>query len=380
MIMGRKRTSGLFRRGDIWHVDKQVDGVRLRESTGVASLDEANKYLAKRVEDMRQARVYGIRPKRLFREAAEKYLKENAHKRSLRTDMVTWRILEPFISDLTLDAIHMGSLKPYLESRQGEGVKKRTVNHGLQLVRRILNLAATEWIDDHGLTWLLVAPKIKLLPIDDARSPYPLSWEEQDRLFELLPPHLRKMALFAANTGCRDHEICSLQWQWEYRMPELNTSVFLIPSAEVKNKLDRLVVLNKAAKEVVESVRGQHAEYVFTYYGHPVARMLNTGWLAARRKARLPRVRVHDLKHTWGSRLRAAGVNFEDRQELLGHKSSKITTHYSASEVGNLLAAANKVCRTVSSSVPTLALLKDNHPHKIPTWGKSGNGEIAVSP
>lgn len=60
----------------------------------------------------------------------------------------------------------------------------------MQLVHHILNLAATEWIDENGLTWLLVAPKIKLLPEQDLRKPYPLSWEEQERLFQELPPHL----------------------------------------------------------------------------------------------------------------------------------------------------------------------------------------------
>ena len=35
----------------------------------------------------------------------------------------------------------------------------------------------------------------------------------------------------------------------------------------------------------------------------------------------LPQVRVHDLKHTFGRHLRAAGVSFEDRQDLLGHRS-----------------------------------------------------------
>jgi len=55
-------------------------------------------------------------------------------------------------------------------------------------------------------------------------------------------------------------------------------------------------------------------------------------------------VRVHDLKHTFGRRLRAAGVSFEDRQDLLGHKSGRITTHYSRAELSNLIAAAKKVC------------------------------------
>jgi integrase len=55
-------------------------------------------------------------------------------------------------------------------------------------------------------------------------------------------------------------------------------------------------------------------------------------------------VRVHDLKHTFGRRLRAAGVTFEDRQDLLGHKSGQVTTHYSAAELGNLIEVSNRVC------------------------------------
>jgi len=59
---------------------------------------------------------------------------------------------------------------------------------------------------------------------------------------------------------------------------------------------------------------------------------------------RLPQVRVHDLKHTFGRRLRAAGVSFEDRQDLLGHKSARMTTHYSAAEFSRLIEAAEKAC------------------------------------
>lgn len=72
--------------------------------------------------------------------------------------------------------------------------------------------------------------------------------------------------------------------------------------------------------------------------------MLNSAWLRARKKTGLPQVRVHDLKHTFGRRLRAAGIGFEDRQDLLGHRSGRITTHYSAAELSRLIEAANCVC------------------------------------
>ncbi len=120
---------------------------------------------------------------------------------------------------------------------------------------------------------------------------------------------------------------------------------------------DRLVVLNAEARDVVERRRGTDPNQVFTFRGRPITRMITSAWKRARCRAGLPHFRVHDLKHTYSRRLRAAGVSFEDRQDLLGHKSGRITTHYSAAELQNLIAAAEKVCQAWANA-PQLAVLK----------------------
>jgi len=158
-----------------------------------------------------------------------------------------------------------------------------------------------------------------------------------------LPPHLTRMALFKFNTGCREQEVCKLRWDWEVQVPELSTSVFIIPREWVKNGEDRLVVLNSVASSVVEGERGKHPTHVFTYRGNPVTKMYNGAWKRAREKVGLKQVRIHDLKHTFGRRLRAAGVPLETRKVLLGHKSGDITTHYSGPELEELIEAANGV-------------------------------------
>lgn len=68
-------------------------------------------------------------------------------------------------------------------------------------------------------------------------------------------------------------------------------------------------------------------------------------------------IRVHDLKHTFGRRLRAAGVTEEDRKVLLGHKNGSITSHYSAAELGKLIDEANKISATDSRG-PALTILR----------------------
>ena len=64
------------------------------------------------------------------------------------------------------------------------------------------------------------------------------------------------MALFKVNTGLREMEVSKLQWSWEIRVPDLRTSVFVIPASAVKNRMDRVVVMNDAAREALEAVRG----------------------------------------------------------------------------------------------------------------------------
>lgn len=357
--MGRKRTPGLQKRGSVWCIDKKVFGRRLCESTGTDNLEEAEKYLARRLEEIRLATVYGVRPKRTFKEAATKFLMENQHKRSISDDAGRLREVVKYIGDLPIEAIHIGSLQSFIEGRRKDEVSTRTINHGLMIVRRILNLAASEWMDEFGLTWLNSAPKIKLLPEPDLRKPYPLSWDEQHKLFQQLPEHLKNMALFAVNTGCRDREICELRWDWEIQIPELShIIVFIVPGELVKNGEERLIVCNETVREVIEGERGKHPTHVFSFKGRPLSRMLSTGWRQAREKAKLPEVRVHDLKHTFGRRLRAAGVSFEDRQDLLGHRSGRITTHYSSAELQSLYQAANKICENRKSGV-ILTLLRN---------------------
>jgi integrase len=355
--MGRKRTPGLIERNGIWHIDKSIHGRRMRRSCKTGSLSEAEAYLALMTEEVRQASLYGVRPEVSFEAAAAKYVLENRLKKSLRNDINRLQNLMPWIGSMPIHRIHQGTLDAWKEHRLKEGKAAGTINHGIKVVNRILNLAATDWINEYGLTWLDRAPKLKLLPDQHKRQPYPLSWDEQRRLLAELPDHLVEMSLFAVNTGCRDQEVCNLQWEWEVSVPELDTSVFIIPGEYTKNGDDRLVVLNRIAASVVEACRGRHDRNVFTYKGEPTTRMMNKAWLRARNSAGLPSFRVHDLKHTYGRRLRSAGVSFEDRQDLLGHRSHRITTHYSAPELTQLIEMSNLVCDQ-NGEKPQLVVLR----------------------
>ena len=85
--MVRKKTSGLIKRAGLWHIDKRINGRGVCQSTRSNQLEEAERFLARLVEQARQASIYGVRPKRTFEEAAAKFVLKNQHKRSLHSDI-----------------------------------------------------------------------------------------------------------------------------------------------------------------------------------------------------------------------------------------------------------------------------------------------------
>ena len=388
--MARKTITGLSQRSGIWHIDKKINGERLYESTGTGDRQEAERYLIHRLEKLRQQKVYGVRHVKTWREAATRFLLEFQDQPSIKLSALHLQQLDPYIGEIPLTHIDDQALAPFIRDRLTghklpdgtvkKGVSNRTVNISIERVVRVLTLCARKWRDDERRPWLDSVPMLtKLEEKKSSRKPYPMSWEEQSILFAELPAHLQTMALFKVNTGCREQEVCKLHWSWEIEVPELGTSVFLIPSdfggrherSGVKNGDERLVVLNSVAKSIIDKQRGISQEWVFPYNGTAMHRMNDSAWKKARvRAAKLWQeenlrpahpgylsIRIHDLKHTFGRRLRAAGVTEEDRKALLGHKNGSITSHYSGAELGHLIEAANMVSATDSRG-PVLTILK----------------------
>jgi len=174
----------------------------------------------------------------------------------------------------------------------------------------------------------------------------------------------------------RDDVVCSLQWAWEIKVPELGISVFEVPREHVKGRRRaRVVVCNSVAQSVIESVRGQHEEFVFVYRRERVKNtdqpatmryrrietMNNSGWQRARRECDsggLADLHVHDLRHTVGMRLREAGVPESTTADILWHSNPTMTRHYSVAQVVELHAALEKIKEDSGRWNKSLAMLR----------------------
>lgn len=272
----------------------------------------------------------------------------------------------PYIGHLTLNDVDDEALLQFKEDRRdGKGAFERasmagTVNKELTVVVTILNRACRDW------RWIPSVPRIRHIK-GAVRQAYPLTWQEQERLFACLPDHWALgAACFAVNTGVRKGELFGLKWSDMVPVPELETFVFIL--RDTKNGEDRAVICNSIARRAVNYQRGNGSRYVF-----PSRRAQNVGsqvkacnavWRRAWEKAGLPeghlvRKGIHNLRHTFAQRLRAADVPVEDRDALLGHSKASLSQHYALPDIERLQGMAERVTqkrdtvilRAVSASV-----------------------------
>lgn len=370
----RTRTQGIQLADDGGRsLDKRYRGERIFERLGNVSQEEAETELRKRQAAIDAQRENELRQgdEQLFRVAAGKYLLELQAAQDVRTlDTISGHILllNQWVGEVPLGRVCNDTFAAFkadrLAGRAADGSKARavkpsTVNRSLEVARTVLNRAARVW-RTNGKPWLGAAPLIEMLDESGKRKPYPLSWAQQGALLKPLPPHLQRMTLFALNTGARDENVCGLRWTWEVPVPEVGRSVFVVPASEFKSKRAHVLILNDVAWRVVEEQRKKHDDFVFVYRRervknfekvpvmkyHRIDTMNNTAFQRAREAAGLSPVRVHDFRHTFGQRLRDAGVSEEDRALLLGHATGDMTQLYATATVARLVEAANKVSET----------------------------------
>jgi integrase len=83
----------------------------------------------------------------------------------------------------------------------------------------------------------------------------------------------------------------------------------------------------------------------------------------------VPSLRVHDLRHTFASRLRRAGVLQVTISELLWHSTGSMTAHYTAGYLAPLIEAVERLVAAVPKDdfatsqriLPKLATMKETY-------------------
>lgn len=268
----------------------------------------------------------------------EKYLPYiKSYKRSWDTDDSMMR--NHLLSKLGHE--HMGSLTPsdvavFVEQMKSEGYAPGTCNRALVLLRYGYTLA---------VRWKL--PGVESNPVkevknlsDDNKIERFLTAEQTSRLLaavresEMLP----YIVMFLLYTGARKREVLDAKWadvDWarkSWRIPKTKSGkIRHIPlSSGALQLLESLKRLATMAGGMNSAGRGDLAcQHIFAnpQTGLPYVSFYYS-WDAARVRAGLPDLRVHDLRHSFASFLVNAGRSLYEVQELLGHADIRTTSRY----------------------------------------------------
>jgi integrase len=167
---------------------------------------------------------------------------------------------------------------------------------------------------------------------------------------------LQYIVLFLIYTGARKREVLDAKWQdidWEkksWRIPKTKSGkVRHIPlSMGALDVITTLKFLLSEGEWGVESKPQNFSEiserFIFmnTRTGKAYISFFYS-WDAARIRAGLPDLRVHDLRHSFASFLVNAGRSLYEVQELLGHADIRTTSRYAHLSRERLIAAVEVV-------------------------------------
>lgn len=271
-------------------------------------------------------------------------------KRSHGRDLQIYKRIAPRFGHLKLEDIRRLEVQQFHNELVTQGrLAPASADHHVVYLRRVLNLAVEwEYMERNPLT------KIPLMRVDNRKERY-LSEEETERLVSVLRSDpasgQSNVFLFLLNTGARRNEVMQAQWQHI----DLQQGIWTIPPSNSKSKKGRVVPLNEGALWVLDHLptRDVHTHlFVNPVTGKPFV-SITRAWYRLRQKAGLDDVRIHDLRHSFASRLVNRGRSLYEVQQILGHASPQMTMRYAHLSNKSLLEAAN--AGSVSMVRPNLA-------------------------
>ena len=305
---------GLYRRGKVWHFSYTYKGKRYRGSLKTENKRLAEKIFAKIVTEIIEGRYFerALAEQITFKELVNRYMMH--HKKS--RDIYTIKRLLPVFGDLTLAEITSEMVAEYRNKRLQE-VKPATVYQELSLMRRMFNVARKEW---KWTTYNPVADVSFSVGNKNARDRWLTHEEEQELLKHATNPWwLRPLLITALHTGMRKGEILNLKWA------DVDFKRRCITVQKSKNGTKRTIPMSNTLYNTLYNMKIRDISgRVF-----PISdRSLRAAFSKTIEKAKIEDFRIHDLRHTFATRLVQAGVDLYKVKELLGHKTIAMTMRY----------------------------------------------------
>ncbi|MFA5316994.1 MAG: tyrosine-type recombinase/integrase [Dehalococcoidales bacterium] len=243
---------------------------------------------------------------------------------TLKSYRLQVNLLIRHLGDIDIEEITLEQLKAYLGAQ--DHLKPASIGHRIRFIRSLFHWALDEGYASKNPASKLMEPKLA------ARIPKALSEESVEMLREgCSSPLEHAMTEFFYTSGCRVGEVYGLNYNaidWESR------SVIVFGKGSKEREVYFTIKCNIWMKKYI-SVRKDRDRALFVTERAPhrmsIPEMRHVIKRIAKR-AGLPSISPHTLRHTYATHLLNSGAPLEIIQSLMGHsklETTRIYTHLS---------------------------------------------------
>jgi integrase len=341
-------TGSLYQQGDQWYGRWYVNGQRVKRKLGPARAPGGKTGMTRVMAEREMRRrmetdtaAPSVADRITVQDVGERLLEHLEALGRKRTTINAYTAaltahISPALGSLALARVEPADIERYIAHDRRAGTPAKTIGNALGFLHSVF-----EFGQRRG--WCTNNP-CKLVDKPQIQQSTEIHFLTQDELEALLRATLnardRVLFLTAAMTGLRQGELLALRWRdidWaasrvrvrrnyvrgEWGTPKTRRGSRSVPLADrVAAELDRLY--QRSAYQDDDELVFCHPERGTVLDHSDLVRRFKK----ALKSANVRPVRFHDLRHTFGTRMAAAGVPLRTLQEWLGHRDFATTLIY----------------------------------------------------
>ena len=323
-------------------------GKQKREVVGY-SISEARDALGKKMAQKREGRLFDVKDdaKMTFNEFTEWYLDLE----KVKDQKAFWRTkisLNHFISvygQQIVNTIKPVDLENYQMKRKKQGRADNTIDSEIGTVRAMINKA---FDNDKvsGQTLKTFKRTKKLLKRNSNARTRILSHDEYEALCSHAALHVKHAVIIAYHTGMRRGEILQLRWP----MVDMKARTITLEAEMTKDNEKRIIPISPSLYKTLKSIpKALHDDHVLMFRGKPLDTLgkalqracVKAGILYGRNTK--DGFTFHDLRHSFNTNMRKAGVAESVIMSLTGHSTREMFDRYNTVDMEDTRKAVDQL-------------------------------------
>lgn len=261
-----------------------------------------------------------------FEDWADDFLAKVAHPNTRKRYKSSVGKLKSKFAGVRLSEISAERIEEYKEERVAEGVEPATINHDLRVLRRMVRLAERKQLIARN-PFL----QVDFLRQRNPREPHIVTFEEEERILSVAEPYIRLLVVLILETGMRSHkEALSLLWE----AVDFADDLIRVRESKTRAGIRNIPLSARCKAELIrwqKIIGPEFSPFVFPNLRKPSQHVkdIRDAWARTLRDAGLDFFVVYNLRHSYASRLSAAGVSDLFVAQMIGHSTPSILQKYS---------------------------------------------------